>query len=128
MNWDNYTCEGQMTIFDFLPEMDLDDVPEENMVEQIATALGVKFEYEDEFWGWCYRQKKLCLRVNYSHYSFGDFRKFISVDASCPTGGSSGPMDSIEEAISFAKTAAENIGMVLGGKNERRDRGTVQDV
>lgn len=114
MNWDNYECDGQMTIFDFLPEQDLDDIPEEDMVEQIGAALGIKFKYEDDFWGWCYRQKKMSLRVHYSHYSFGDHRKFISVSADCPMGGSSGPMDTIEEAIRFARSGAKNIGMKLG--------------
>ena len=128
MNWDNYECEGQMSIFDFLPAEDLDDIPEETMVERIGAALGIKFNYEDDLWGWTYRQKKKVLSVHYSNYSFGDFRRFISVSADCQMGGCSGPMDSIEEAIRFARSGAASIGMELGEKNARNNRRTVQDV
>lgn len=116
MKWENYECEGQMTIFDFLPEEELDDIPEQDMVERIGAALGIKFEYKDEFWGWYYKQKGKTLRLQYSNYAFGDERRFISVSAEFKNGGSSGPMDSIEEAINFARSSAENIGMVLGVK------------
>ena len=128
MNWDNYECEGQMSIFDFLPVEDLDELPEEDMVRQIGAALGIEFKYEDDLWGWTFRQKKKVLSVHYSNYSFGDCRRFISVSANCATGGCSGPMDSIEEAIRFARSGAENIGMVLGEKNAGNNRRTVQDV
>lgn len=114
MVWDNYECDGQMNIFDFLPDESFDNMPESEMVERIGGALGIKFEYRDDLWGWVYQEKNKTLSVHYSNYSFGNHERFISVGASSSTGGSSGPMDSLEEAIKFARSAALNIGMKLG--------------
>lgn len=114
MVWDNYECDGQMNIFDFLPDEKFDDMPESEMVERIGGALGIKFEYRDDLWGWVYREKNMTLSVHYGNYSFGNHEKFISVSADSSKGGSSGPMDSLEEAINFARSAASRIGMKLG--------------
>lgn len=99
MNWDNYTCDGQMTLFD-----NLETLPEEEMVSRIGDALGIKFTYKDDLWGWVCKRKGHTLAVKYSRYSFGDFERFISCSDEEKMGGHSGPMDSVDEAIRFFET------------------------
>ena len=94
--YDNYKCEGQMTLFD-----SLETVPEEEMVSRVGKALGIKFEYRDSLWGWVYKKKGHTLTIHYSRYSFGDHEKFIACSDDEKFGGHSGPMDSIDEAIRF---------------------------
>ena len=94
--FDNYVCDGQMSLFD-----SLETIPEEEMVSRIGDALGIKFEYRDSLWGWVYKKKGHTLSVHYSRYNFGDHERFIACSDDEKMGGHSGPMDSIEEAIRF---------------------------
>ena len=97
----------QMTLFDCL-----ETIPEEDMVKQIGDALGVEFKKEDELWGWVYKVKKIKCSLHYSRYSFEPYERFISTSVSGPTGGSSGPMDTIEDAISFMKSGMKQWGIL----------------
>ena len=92
----------QMTLFNCL-----ETIPEEDMVKQIGNALGIKFEKRDDLWGWVYKVKKITCSIHYSRYNFEPYERFISTSISGPTGGSSGPMDTIEEAISFMRSGMQ---------------------
>lgn len=91
--FDNYECDGQMSIFDSL-EM----LPEEDMIAKLERRTGIKFKYIDEFWGWEYKKKGYTIRVEYSRYQIGDYNKFIGCSLDYKHGGSSCPCDSINEA------------------------------
>lgn len=100
----------QLSIFDSL-EM----IPEEEMVRQIGEALGIKFTYREDWKEWQYKIKKVTLSVHYGRYMCHDLygERFIGVSTSHSLGGSSGPMDSIEEAVNFARAGMKNLGIEL---------------
>ena len=91
--YDNYECEGQMSMFDSL-EM----LPEEDMIAKLERRTGIKFKYRDDFWGWEWKKKGCTIRVEYSRY-FGEEERFISCSLDYKNGGSSCPCDSIDEAV-----------------------------
>ena len=96
----------QMTIFDLL-KPSLDDLPEEDMVRQVSSATGLDFKWRDDFWKWECKVKDVRFSVHYSNYSFGNHERFISCGYDRKTEGSSGPMDSLDEAIEFFKKGKE---------------------
>lgn len=99
--------EGQMTIFDFIKvetPNSLDDLPEIDMVNMIARAVGLNFQPHDVS-GWRDKRKGTEYTVKYSHYSIGDHAKFISCGYGNNKGGAGSPCDTVDEAISFFKRA-----------------------
>lgn len=99
---------GQMSIFDFLKpaERTLDDIPESEMVWQIANATGLDFRFVNDFWGWQAKVKKVTFSVQYDNYHMDDNkRRFIGADWNTTAQGSSRPCDSLQEAIEFFKAA-----------------------
>lgn len=96
--FDNYVCDGQMTIFD-----SLEILPEEDMVSKVEKETGLKFNYRDDFWGWEYKKRDFKIRIEYGRYSFGDFDRFIGCSIDEKDGGSSCPCDSIEEVVKRIK-------------------------
>lgn len=97
----------QMTLFDCL-----ETIPEEDMVKQIRDALGITFTKRDDLWGWIYKVKRITCSIHYSRYSFEPYERFISTSIQGPTGGSSGPMDTIEDAISFMRSGMKQWGIL----------------
>lgn len=97
----------QMTLFECL-----ETLPEPDMVKQIGDALGIKFEYRDNLWGWVYKVKKVTCSVHYSRYNFEPYERFIATSVDGPTGGSSGPMDSLEDAIRFMRNGMKQWGIL----------------
>ena len=96
--FDNYECDGQMSLFD-----NLETLPEEDMAARIGDALGIKFTYRDAFWGWEYKKKNTVLRIEYARYSIDDHRKHIGCSINHKTSGAAVPCDSVEEAIEWFK-------------------------
>lgn len=99
---------GQMSIFDFLEPAGsaLDDLPESEMVRQIADATGLDFRFIDGFWGWKAEVKKVSFYVHYSNYNMDGINdRYIGVGWHTTTQGASGPCDSLQEAIEFFKAA-----------------------
>lgn len=94
--FDNYTCDGQMTLFD-----NLETLPEEDMAKQVGDGLGIKFTYRDAFWGWEYKKKKTTLRIEYSRYTVDDCRKHIGCSIEHKTSGAACGCDTVEEAVSW---------------------------
>ena len=92
--FDNYECDGQMSIADCL-EM----LPEEDMIAKLERRTGIKFTYRDDFWGWEYKKKGYVIRVEYGRYEIGDCNRFIGCSMDWNHGGSSCPCDSLKEAV-----------------------------
>ena len=89
----------------------LETIPESDMVKQIGDALGIEFKYRGDIWGWTYTKKNVTCSVHYSRYSFEPYERFIATSVDGKMGGSSGPMDSIEDAIRFMKSGMKNMGI-----------------
>lgn len=102
-----------MTIFDLLPTSDLDDLPEEEMVEEVGKRLGKKFEMitlEGYRSKWHAYKCKICGIVltidGFSSYNTGDERHgkrmiLVSWDNKKEQAGGGAPCDSIEEVVSY---------------------------
>ena len=97
--------ERQMTIWDFMEEQPLENIPEEEMARQIGSALGVTFTYDTHLGDYRAKVGKSTLSVEYSHYSeCFDNALFIGCgfDSGPPhNSGAGAPRDSIREAIEW---------------------------
>jgi hypothetical protein len=97
--------DGQMTIWDFMTEQPLESIPEEEMVRQIGSALGVNFVYDPHFGNYRAKVGKSTLRVEYDHYD-GCFDDALFIGCDFDSGpphssGAGAPCDSIREAIKW---------------------------
>ena len=105
MNLDNYSCSGQLTIFDLLPPEDDLNIPIEEAARIIGSAIGVKMVWNDffkEFQG--KTKEKIIICISYSRYlGCNDERKFLGVDVNYKTAGAGSPCDSIPEAIEYIR-------------------------
>ena len=115
--FDNYSCEGQMSIFDLMPRdsKDFTQMTISEIADEIGRAIGLTFQ-QDKRKGWedtwyCER-RHIRFEIHLSKY-FEDCipetnhtadGSFIGVRVAdrnfC---GQSGPTDSLEEAIEFFK-------------------------
>lgn len=99
---------GQMSIFDFIQDddVDIEDMTTEQLAEKIGSSIGVKFvkgNFLDEY---CFKKKKYTISVRKSHYQCDTYNRkegdaFISCDFSYGNGGYASPIDSIDDAILF---------------------------
>jgi hypothetical protein len=98
---------GQMTLWDYLPEKSLEDIPEEEAVRQIGDAIGVRF-LPGKFGGYSAKVGKYTLSCEYDRYftdvddKIGTGDLFIGVDIMDKKGcGASAPVGSIQKAIDW---------------------------
>ena len=100
---ENYFCDGQLNIWDYMST--LDTLPS---LEEVIQRLGYHFEpimYElDRGYEYEYKFKKSKLNIHESHYSDTGIR-FISVGWQSKTEGFSCPCDSYEEVKKFVEEA-----------------------
>ena len=110
---------NQLTIFDILkPEnVDIDSLPESDMVQKVSDAIGISFTYNSWFDEYMAKLKKQKLELSlcYSTYTATDRigQRFISVGYSTKQGDHAGggrPCDTIEEAIKYFKAILERYG------------------
>lgn len=115
MKLDNYECEGQMDIFDFLKTgEDWEEMPEEEVVKTIGERVGVGFKWNAFLGQWEGKVGKVKLDVSFSHFKgINDDRKFISSGWSVKNGGGGSPCESIDESVRFLRAAIER------GKGEK---------
>lgn len=99
--------EGQISIFDWMPELlpkypPITDITEEEAVQIVGDAIGVRFIWDSKFREYFGKVGKLKLTVRYGHYQLDDNHDlFISIGWNCGTSGGGAPMGSIEEAIDY---------------------------
>lgn len=99
----------QMTLFELEPaeSMDINEIPEEEMVRIVGCAVGINFKYKDELFGWVSGDRKQKYDIKYGNYTCHDKLgvRYISCgynyNMNGQIGGSHSPCDSIEEAIDF---------------------------
>lgn len=123
----NYECDGQMSIFEFLPqEDDFCTMPEAEVMEIISQRIGVKLQYTnysnkyDKLHDYSAKVGKMNINASIDTYVTtlgGDSKvieghKFISVGWGNSTSGGGRPCDSIDEAVEYLLKA-------LGRKKER---------
>ena len=105
---------GQMTIFDYISE--LDDIPVEEMVRQVSEAVGIVFERKTAEWfengtGVWYESRKSkheMFDLCYDRYADTN-RKFIGAGWQYKTSAGGVPCDTIQEAIDFFNRAKVTI-------------------
>lgn len=94
-----------MTIWDYMHEESLEDIPEDVMARRIGDAIGVMFTWDDFFEEYRAKVGKWILSVNYSRYYVDDNEgrgaRFISCDYQSNHSGKAAPCDSVEEAIGW---------------------------
>lgn len=104
---------GQMTIWDFLPPENLEDISEEEMVQRVGEAVGVVFTWNDFLKEYQAKIKGYTLSVEYDRYivddETGKGRRFIGVGFMKKNEGAAGPCDSIDEAIKWFKKRKEGL-------------------
>lgn len=104
--------EGQMTIFEFLPqESDFATMPESQVIEIISKRIGVNLKWDEN----CYAAKVGKLRITAKISTYGCThpgsktmiagRKFISCGWGTTTEGGCGPRDSIDEAVEYLQAS-----------------------
>ena len=91
--FDNYVCDGQMTLFD-----SLETLPEIDMVNRIENETGITLTPQGDG-SYEYRRKGYTIRVYYGRYRIDDETKYIGCSLGHKTGGCSCPCDTVDEAI-----------------------------
>ena len=110
--------DGQMTIFEFLPqESDFAAMPEAQVIRIISDRIGIELKYTEygDFHEYSAKVGKLTITAKISTYlcthgesgTVIDGHKFISVGYGNSNGGAGSPCDSIDEAVEFLKKAIE---------------------
>lgn len=109
----------QLTIFDFIKsdvgECDIETLPEDEMIRMISEATGIDFYEIPNILNTPYKwfeskHGKTYMSVHYSNYSYGDYKRFISVGVQNLTEGCGMPCDSLNEAIGVVKRNAKRYG------------------
>ena len=101
--FDNYECDGQMTLFD-----SLETLPEIDMVNRIENETGITLTPQGDG-SYEYRRKGYTIRVYYRRYRIDDETKYIGCSLNHKTGGCSCPCDTIDEAIKRIKSYLHDI-------------------
>lgn len=112
---------GQMTIFDFLKpqEVDLEILPEEDMVHMLEDAAGISFKkivytnrFYHDFHEYEYKHGQLRITVKYENYCMEERHdRFIDVMYTLKNNseGAGGPCDTIDEALFFIKRGLKRL-------------------
>lgn len=95
---------------------ELDNLPEEKMVEIVSKATGIPFKYKDDLSGYEYEiKKKVRFNIKYSNFNMkDDHSRFISCDAMLQYGsyyGCGSPIGTVDGAIEFFKEWWEKLGV-----------------
>ena len=101
--FDNYFCDGQMSLFDN-PET----LPETDMICRLEKELGINFTPQGDG-SYEYRLKKYTIRVYYGRYRIGDETKYIGCSLNHSMGGCSCPCDTVDEAIKRVRSYLHQI-------------------
>ena len=88
---DNYSCNGQMSIFDFM-EQDTLPASEGDMIRRIEIATGLKFAFSERLERWIAKKSRLVFKVCYMNFAPGinNGRRGISLDVVYPSMGGCG--------------------------------------
>lgn len=114
---------GQMTIFEFLPqEADFATMPEARVMEIISQRIGVNLVYDNHLEEYAAMVGKVKISAEISTYSCTHEgsetliagHKFISVGWSMSTEGGGGPKDSIDDAVSYLQSIISQHGRKRG--------------
>ena len=110
--------EGQMSIFEFLPQMaDFTTMPESEVMDIIGQRIGVRLVYDAKWEEYSAKIGKLSITAKISTYKCTHpgsetiiaGRKFISCGWGTTTEGGGGPRDSIDEAGEYFDRAINRI-------------------
>lgn len=91
--YDNYVCDGQMSIFD-----SLETLPEQDMIDRLENACGITLKPQGDG-SYEFKRKGFTIRVYYGRYRIDDETKYIGCSLGHKTGGCSCPCDTVDEAI-----------------------------
>lgn len=100
---------GQMSLFDFMipdipNDIDLNTLPEEEMVQIVGNAVGIQFIYDNEYGRYRAKIKNAVYDIGYSNYALEDnHSRFISCGYNERLEGAGSPCNTIEEAVKFFK-------------------------
>ena len=107
--------EGQMSIFEFLPQTaDFTTMPESEVMDIIGLRIGVRLVYDAKWEEYSAKIGKLSITARISTYKcthpgsetmIAGHNKFISCGWGTTTEGGGGPRDSIDEAVEYLQAA-----------------------
>lgn len=108
--FDHYVCEGQMSIFDLMPQ----DMPEDEgeMARIIGNRLGLHFSHDTFFDDWRCKVKGITIDLAYDNY-MTDGRRFIGAGVNSGLWGAGSPCDSIDEAVEWLRKQLKCRGVSL---------------
>lgn len=112
MGKEPYTLEGQLSLFDWIPEHreypSIDSIPEAEAARIVGDKIGLTFTYNDRFKEWCAKKGKLKLFLGYSSFNLEDNHdRFLGVRYDYGTGGGASPCSGIKDAITWFKDKME---------------------
>ena len=106
--------QGQMTIFDFLPqESDFCDMPEDAVMDIISQRIGIRLTWDNHFEHYSARIGKVMINAKIEEYSCTHEgsqtviagHKYIGAGWAMSTAGGGRPCDSIDDAVDYLKGA-----------------------
>ena len=104
---ENYTCDNQLTIFDFLTPAavgNIENMTEKEIIAAIEERTGLTFDYNSYFAEYEHREKgNLRITISKSRYEIGNHDAVILLGIDLPKEGYGGPCDSVEETIDKIK-------------------------
>ena len=120
MGKEPYTLEGQLSLFDWIPEHreypSIDSIPEAEAARIVGDEIGLTFAYNARFEEWCAKKGKLELYLEYSNFDLEDnLDRFLGVGYDYGTGGGACPCSGIKDAVAWFK---DKIGKYYEGKQK----------
>jgi len=112
--FENYVCDGQMSIFDIMtietPAHDFETMSIEEAARLIGEATGLSFKLNDRFEImnnkiYIAKAKGYIVSINFNHFSpsVRNGRRYLGTQVDKGTSGCGSPCESIEEAIKWIK-------------------------
>ena len=114
----DYQCDGQMTIYEFLPQSaDFCTMKADEVIDIIGQRIGVRFVWDEELGEYFSQLGKLRLHASIDKYTVTHHgsetliagHKHISCGWQMPTEGGGKPCNSIDEAVSYLQKAIERV-------------------
>lgn len=104
--FDHYMCDGQMSIFDLMPQDMPDD--EGEMVRIIGNRLGMHFTHDTFLNEWRCKIKGFTVSLEYDNYMTSG-KRFIGVGVNSQKWGAGAPCDSIDEAVEWLRKQLKSV-------------------
>lgn len=100
---------GQISIFDWMPSPDINDIPEAEAVQIVGYRIGIRFEHDRKSGYYRAKVGKIKIMLQYDHFVPGvnGGRLYLGTAYEYGTSGGGSPCDGIDGAVEWIRRKIE---------------------